>query len=143
MNFASSGLKLILGNTLPKAILCGKGALQYGELLDHIERRINEVLAALKFRECDGYSVEDDLVLKIQSAVNAPIGRYPRRQSTAKARRRRYSWRGCAISHFDHRYSWRQTRKRVYLPNCSSNELWQVLDEPGLNRGAKLSLLGF
>ncbi len=61
-----AGLKLILGDTLPKAILRGEGALQHGELPDQIKWRIDEVLAALKFREGDGYSVKDHFVLKIQ-----------------------------------------------------------------------------
>src|SRR5438132_683513 len=59
VDLAGAGLKLILGHTLPKAILCREGALQNGELPDHIKRRIDVVLAALKFRECDGHPVKD------------------------------------------------------------------------------------
>ena len=79
MNFVGAGLKLILGYALPKAILRGEGALQNGELLDHIKWRIDEVLAALKFRECDGHAVKDHFILKIHSAVNASVSRDSRR----------------------------------------------------------------
>ena len=100
MDLVGPGLELILGYPLSQAILRRKGALQHGKFLDQVKWRIDEILAALKFRECNWYTVEDHFVLKVQSAVNAPIGRYSGRQSAAKACRRRDSWRRCTISHF-------------------------------------------
>src|SRR5580765_7294097 len=53
MDLVGPGLELILGYTLTKAILRREGALKNGELLNHVKWRIDEVLAALKFRECN------------------------------------------------------------------------------------------
>ena len=65
MDLVSSGLKLILSDALPKSILRREGALQHGKFLDQVKWRIDEILAALKFREGDGYAVEHHFVLKV------------------------------------------------------------------------------
>src|SRR5262249_8111568 len=91
MDLVRSGLQLILGDTLPKAIFRGEAALHHREFPNQIKRRIDEVLASLDLRECDRYSVEYHLVLKIQSAVNASIGGNARHQSPVDSPDGRYS----------------------------------------------------
>src|SRR5437867_2684264 len=93
MDTVGPGLKLILEDTLPKPILGGEGALQHGEFPDQVKRRIDEILAALKFGEGDGYSVENHFVLKIQSTIDATVSRYSRCQPSINAPDGRYSRR--------------------------------------------------